>query len=222
MNKKTVTAIIVAAGNSTRFGQNKNKNLFNVNEKPIVRYSIEIFDKSKQIEDIILVIKETEREYFEAIVKNIELHKPIKYVYGGKERKDSVYNALRETTSDIVIIHDGARPKVKLEYIDKCLEQMEEFKGATVAVKSKDTIKICDDNGVVVETTKRANTYLIQTPQCFDRKLLTELHEEFKEEEGITDDCMILEKAGYKVKIVEGDYTNIKVTTFDDLYLVEK
>lgn len=222
MEKKTVTGIIVAAGNSTRFGQNKNKNLFNVNQKPIVQYSIEAFDKSERITDIILVIKENEKEYFENIVKNVNLRKPLKYVYGGKERKDSVYNSLKETASDIVIIHDGARPRIKEEYIDKCIEQMEEYKGATVAVKSKDTIKICDDNGVVVETTKRANTYLIQTPQCFDRKLLAELHERFKEEEGITDDCMILEKAGYKIKIVEGDYTNIKVTTYEDLRLVEE
>lgn len=222
MNEKTVTGIIVAAGNSTRFGQNKNKNLFRVNEKPIIQYSIEIFNKSEKINDIILVIKEEEKEYFEGIVKKINLNKPIKYVYGGKERKDSVYNALKETTSDIVIIHDGARPRVKMEYIDKCLEEMEKFKGATVAVKSKDTIKICDNEGVVIETTKRENTYLVQTPQCFDRKTLTELHEKFKNEDGITDDCMILEKGGYKIKIVEGDYTNIKVTTFEDLHLVEE
>lgn len=222
MDKKTVTGIIVAAGNSTRFGQNKNKNLFSINQKPIISYSIETFNKSEKITDIILVIKETEKEYFENIVKNINLDKPIKYVYGGKERKDSVYNALKETSSDIVIVHDGARPRVKVEYIDNCIKQMEEFKGATVAVKSKDTIKICDNDGIVIETTKRENTYLIQTPQCFDRKLLTELHEKFKNEEGITDDCMILEKGGYKIKIVEGDYTNLKVTTFEDLHLVEE
>ena len=109
MEKKTVTGIIVAAGNSTRFGQNKNKNLFDVNQKPIVQYSIETFNKSEKITDIILVIKDNEKEYFENIVNNVELVKPLKYVYGGKERKDSVYNSLKETTSDIVIIHDGAR-----------------------------------------------------------------------------------------------------------------
>ena len=174
---KSVTAIIVAAGDSTRFGQNKNKNLFEVNEKPIIAYSIEVFNKSKNVNDIILVIKQNEKEYFENIIKDIKLEKPLIYVNGGKTRMESVYNALRKTTSDIVIIHDGARPRLKEEYIDKCLEQMEEFKGTTVGVKAKDTIKICDDNGVVIETTKRANTYLIQTPQCFERKTLLELHE---------------------------------------------
>ncbi len=219
---KTVTGIIVAAGNSTRFGQGRNKNLFEVNEKPIIAYSIEVLNKSKKINDIILVIKPEEREYFEDIQKIIKLDKPIKYVNGGETRMESVYNALKETNSDIVIIHDGARPRIKEEYIDRCLEAMEEFKGATVAVKSKDTIKICDDNGVVIETTKRANTYLIQTPQCFNREILLDLHEKFKGDNEITDDCMVLEKGGYSIKVVEGDYTNIKVTTFDDLHLVEE
>ena len=219
---KSVTAIIVAAGNSTRFGQNKNKNLFEINEKPIIAYSIEVFNKSSKIQDIILVIKENEREYFENIVRNIKLNKPLKYVYRASTRMESVYNALKETSSDIVMIHDGARPRIKEEYIDRCLEQMDKFKGATVAVKAKDTIKICDDNGVVIETTKRANTYLIQTPQCFERETLLNLHEKFKGDEEITDDCMVLEKGGYKIKVVEGDYTNIKVTTFDDLHLVEE
>ena len=120
------------------------------------------------------------------------------------------------------MIHDGARPRIKEEYIDRCLEQMDKFKGATVAVKAKDAIKICDDNGVVTETTKRANTYLVQTPQCFERETLLNLHEKFKGDNDITDDCMVLEKGGYKIKVVEGDYTNIKVTTFDDLHLVEE
>lgn len=222
MENKTVTAIIVAAGNSTRFGQGKNKNLFKINEKPIISYSIETFDKSTKINDIILVIKPDEKEYFEGIVKNINLKKELKYVNGGSTRMESVYNALKVTNSDIVIIHDGARPRIREEYIDKCLEQMGEFKGTTVAVKAKDTIKICDDNGVVLETTKRANTYLIQTPQCFERETLLNLHEKFKGDEEITDDCMVLEKGGYKIKVVEGDYTNIKVTTFDDLHLVEE
>lgn len=220
MEGKTVTGIIVAAGNSTRFGQGKNKNLFSVNEKPVIAYSIEVFNKSKEINDIILVIKPEEKANFEKIVKDIPLDKPLKYVNGGCTRMESVYNALKETSSDIVMIHDGARPRVKEEYIEKCLNEMDKFKGATVAVKSKDTIKICDDNGVVIETTKRANTYLIQTPQCFERKTLLELHEKFKGNEDITDDCMVLEKGGYKIKVVEGDYTNIKITTFDDLNLV--
>lgn len=222
MGEIKVTAIIVAAGDSTRFGQNKNKNLFEINNKPIIQYSVEIFNNSEKIDDIILVIKEKEKEFFEEILKNVQLNKTLKFVNGGKTRKESVYNALKETDSDIVLIHDGARPRIRKRYIDECLEQMNDFKGATVAVKSKDTVKICDDNGVVIETTNRSNTYLIQTPQCFEKELLKNLHEKFIDDDTITDDCMILEKSGYKIKIIEGDYTNIKVTTFEDLHLVEE
>lgn len=217
----SVTGIIVAAGNSTRFGKNKNKNLFEVNGKPIVEHSIEVFDKSKDINDIILVIKENEKEYFENIVRNANINKPIKYVNGGDTRKASVYNALCNTNSDFVVIHDGARPNIKMEFIENSLRQMGKYKGTTVAVKAKDTIKICNEDGVVVSTTDRQNTWLIQTPQCFDRKVLKESHEKFDlNDASITDDCMVLEKCGYDIKIVEGDYTNIKVTTFDDIGLV--
>lgn len=137
MEGRTVTAIIVAAGNSTRFGQGKNKNLFEINAKPIISYSIEVFNKSSKIKDIILVIKPDEKGYFEEIVKNIKLQKELTYVNGGQTRMESVYNALKNTDSDVVIIHDGARPRIKEEYIDKCLEQMGEFKRYNNCSKSK-------------------------------------------------------------------------------------
>ena len=90
---------------------------------------------------------------------------------------------------------------------------MKKYNGATIAVKSKDTIKISDDNGVVINTTERRNTWITQTPQCFNKKLLLDAHKKFKDNENITDDCMLLELLGDKVKLIEGDYTNIKVTT---------
>ncbi|MCI8519046.1 MAG: 2-C-methyl-D-erythritol 4-phosphate cytidylyltransferase [Clostridia bacterium] len=217
-----VTGIILAAGNSTRFGQNKNKNLFTVKGRPIIEYSVEAFNAADKVDDIILVIKEEEKEYFENIVNTMKLNKSVKYVYGGASRKASVYNAISQTTADYVVIHDGARPNIKLTYIDKSLEEMENFKGTTIAVKSKDTIKICDNSNVVQNTTNRQNTWLIQTPQCFDRNILKNAHEKFDlNDESITDDCMVLEKCGYQIKVIEGDYSNIKVTTFDDMSIVE-
>ena len=217
-----VTGIILAAGNSTRFGQNKNKNLFEINGKPIISHSIEAFNATKEVNDIILVIKDEERKYFDDIVKNINLNKPLKFVNGGSSRKSSVYNALCETNCDFVVIHDGARPNVKPEFMGSLLKAMKEYKGATVAVKSKDTIKICDDSQVVTSTTNRQNTWLIQTPQCFDMKVLKQAHEKFERDDtSITDDCMVLEKCGYKIKVIEGDYSNIKVTTYDDMNVIE-
>ena len=218
---KTVTAVILVAGNSTRFGQNRNKNFETINDKSILSYSINAFDKNQYIDNIIVVIKQDDRETVEEIINKEQTNKKIDIVLGGNSRQESVYNAIKVTKSDIVIIHDGARPAIKQEYINSSIEEMSNFKGVTIGVKSKDTIKITDDNGIVIDTTKRSNTWIIQTPQCFDREILLELHEKYKDTE-VTDDCMILEKGGYKIKIIEGDYTNIKVTTYEDMNIIKQ
>lgn len=218
---KTVTAIILVAGNSTRFGQNRNKNFELVNGKSILSYSINAFDKNKFIDNIIVVIKQNDKETVEQIIDKENITKKISIVLGGNSRQESVYNAIKSTTSDIVIIHDGARPAIKQEYINNAIEEMANFKGVTIGVKSKDTIKITDDNGIVLNTTKRSNTWIIQTPQCFDREILLNLHEKYKDTEA-TDDCMLLEKDGHKIKIIEGDYTNIKVTTYEDIDIIKQ
>jgi len=207
-----ITAIILVAGNSTRFGKNSNKNFEKVNGKHIIEYSIEQFEKNERINDIIIAAKKDEMEFIKSTITKNKA-KTIKLVEGGKTRQESVHNCITKTDSEIVIIHDGARPLIKQDYINKCIEEMEKYNGATIAVKSKDTIKISDENGVVISTTERKNTWLIQTPQCFNREVLLEAHEKFKNNETITDDCMLLELSNQKVKLIEGDYTNIKVTT---------
>ena len=218
---KTVTAIILVAGNSTRFGQNRNKNYELVNGKSILSYSINAFDKNQYIDNIIVVIKQEDKQTVEQIINKENITKKIDIVLGGNSRQESVYNAIKNTISDIVIIHDGARPAIKKEYINSAIEEMSNFKGVTIGVKSKDTIKITDDNGIVINTTKRSNTWVIQTPQCFDREILLNLHEKYKETE-VTDDCMLLEKDGHKIKIIEGDYTNIKITTYEDINIISQ
>lgn len=220
LNKK-VTAIILVAGNSTRFGQNRNKNFELINGKSILSYSINAFNKNQYIDNIIVVIKQDDKETVEEIINKENVLKKLDIVTGGNSRQESVYNAIKNTTSEIVIIHDGARPAIKQKYINSEIEGMSNFKGVTVGVKSKDTIKITDDNGIVLNTTKRSNTWIIQTPQCFDRQILLDLHEKYKDTE-VTDDCMLLEKGGYKIKIIEGDYTNIKVTTYEDIDIIKQ
>lgn len=218
---KKVTAIILVAGNSTRYGQNRNKNFETVNEKPILYYSLNEFDKNEYIDNIIVAVKKDEIEKVKHFIEKENFNKNIDIVEGGKERKDSVYNCIKKSDSDIVIIHDGARPLIKQEYINKCIECMSDFKGTTIGVKSKDTIKIADDNNVVISSTQRSNTWIIQTPQCFERKVLLEMHEKYKNE-NVTDDCMLLEMGNYKIKLIEGDYTNIKITTYEDLDIIKK
>ena len=221
IENKTVTAIILVAGNSTRFGQNRNKNFELVNGKNILSYSINAFSKNNYIDNIIVVIKQDDKQTVEQIMDEEKITKKINIVLGGNSRQESVYNAIKNTISDIVIIHDGARPAIKQEYINNAIEEMANFKGVTIGVKSKDTIKITDENGIVLNTTKRSNTWVIQTPQCFDREILLNLHEKYKETE-VTDDCMLLEKDNHKIKIIEGDYTNIKITTYEDINIIRE
>lgn len=219
IDNKKVTAIVLVAGNSTRYGQNRNKNFEKINGKTVFEYSLEAFEKNKYIDNIIVGVKENEVPQVKGIIEKTNYNN-IQIVLGGAERKDTVYNCIRNTNSDIVIIHDGARPAIKQEYINKCVENMREFKGVTVGVKSKDTIKITDENNIVINTTQRSNTWSIQTPQCFDRNVLLKAHEN-SNGNGITDDCMLLEENNYSVKILDGDYTNIKITTFEDLNIVK-
>lgn len=161
--------------------------------KPIVTYSLQVFEQNKNIDKIIIVVKKGEEEIIQNILDKESFSKPITIVQGGATRKESVYNALKITNADITIIHDSARPAVKNEYICKVLEEMSKYKGASIGVKSKDTIKITDENGIIKSTTERKNTWIVQTPQCFYREELIKAHEKFKFDENITDDCMLLE-----------------------------
>ena len=221
LEEKTVTAIILVAGNSTRYGQNRNKNFEEVNGKTVLSYSLQAFDKNQYVDDIIIGAKTEEMSVIENIVKEGKIKKPIQIVIGGKTRQETVYHCIQKTKSDIVIIHDGARPAIKQRYINQCIESMKQLKGVTIGVPSKDTIKITDENNIITYTTKRSNTWIIQTPQCFDRKTLLEAHNEYQTEE-VTDDCMLLEKKKEPVKIIEGDYTNIKITTYEDINIIRE
>ena len=221
IEEKTVTAVILVAGNSTRYEQNKNKNFEIIDGKTVMSYSLNSFDKNSYIDRIIIGAKENEIPVIQDIVRKENLTKPVDIVIGGNSRQETVFHCIEKTDTDIVIIHDGARPAIKQEYINQCIESMKEFKGATVGVRSKDTIKITDENHVVIQSTQRSNTWIVQTPQCFDRKILLAMHEKYKGEE-VTDDCMLLEKNKYQVKILEGDYTNIKITTYEDRNVMEE
>lgn len=177
MKMKTVAAIILMAGSSTRYGKNKNKNLEIINHKPVFLYSVEVFEQSKQVQEILLAVKKEEIEEVKAILNKRSNKVPIQIVEGGDTRQESVYHALLQTQANIVFVHDGARPAIKERYIKDLLEEMKDFKGANVAVKSKDTVKITDDKQIILNTTYRANTWLSQTPQCFHRDILLEIHE---------------------------------------------
>ena len=146
--------------------------------------------------------------------------KNVKIAYGGKERQDSVYNGLKllDEKCDVVLIHDGARPFVSDKIIDKSIEEAKEHKAIVVGVPVKDTIKVIDNDKNIVDTPNRSVLWAVQTPQTFDYNILIDAYKDaFKNKFYGTDDAMLVERIGYKVKMLEGSYNNIKITTQEDL-----
>ncbi len=221
-----VTAIIVAGGSGKRMGMAIKKQYILLNNKEVLAHTLEVFNKSTLIDTIILVVSEEEIEKVRVeIVEKYALHKVKKIVAGGAERQDSVYNGLMATSEDTkyVMIHDGARPFIKEAILKKALEVTLEKEATVVAVPVKDTIKVVDcKESKVIDTPDRSTLWSIQTPQTFTKELLLKAYE-YAKREGlvVTDDSMLVEAYGKSVYIVEGDYTNIKITTPEDLIIGE-
>lgn len=214
--KKSVAGIVLAGGSGTRFGGAMNKVYMPLNGMPIIHYSLHALDNHPDVDEIILVVREGE----ENLVGNPVLRKPFKVIHGGASRSQSVFNGIMATKADIVIIQDGARPFLKEYYITDCLNAIDDYPGATVGMRTKDTVKIAFENQLVQRTTKRTNTWLVQTPQCFRREDLVGAHLNYIGPEP-TDDCMMLERQKKDVMVISGDDTNIKITTKTDMFYAE-
>lgn len=212
--------VIVAAGTGSRMNMGINKQFIKLEGKEIIAYTIEKFYNNSNIEDIVVVVKEDESEFFKKEILDKYNFKNIKIAYGGKERQDSVYNGLKslDEKCDVVLIHDGARPFVSDKIIDNCIEEAKEHKAIVVGVPVKDTIKVIDSDKNIVDTPNRSVLWAVQTPQTFDYNILIDAYKDaFKSGFYGTDDAMLVERIGYKVKMVEGSYNNIKITTQEDL-----
>lgn len=202
------------------------KQFIDIKGKPIIYYTLKKFSENKKIDNIIVVLPEDEVKYFkENILKKYEL-RINKIVIGGKERQDSVYNALKSlknSSTDIVLIHDGARPFISERIINEGIKFAEIYGAAAPGVMPKDTIKVKNEKNFSVDTPNRANLVSIQTPQVFKFDEILECHEKIRYNgEMVTDDTMVVEKYGYSVYLYDGEYTNIKVTTPEDLILAER
>ena len=209
--------VIVAAGTGSRMNMGINKQFIKLEGKEIIAYTIEKF---YNIEDIVVVVKEDESEFFKKEILDKYNFKNVKIAYGGKERQDSVYNGLKllDEKCDVVLIHDGARPFVSDKIIDKSIEEAKEHKAIVVGVPVKDTIKVIDNDKNIVDTPNRSVLWAVQTPQTFDYNILIDAYKDaFKNKFYGTDDAMLVERIGYKVKMLEGSYNNIKITTQEDL-----
>lgn len=212
--------VIVAAGTGSRMKMGINKQFIKLEGKEIIAYTIEKFYNNSNIEDIVVVVKEDESEFFKKEILDKYNFKNIKIAYGGKERQDSVYNGLKslDKKCDVVLIHDGARPFVSDKIIYNCIEEVKEHKAIVVGVPVKDTIKVIDNDKNIVDTPNRSVLWAVQTPQTFDYNILIDAYKDaFKSGFYGTDDAMLVERIGYKVKMVEGSYNNIKITTQEDL-----
>lgn len=220
-----ITAIIVAGGKGKRMGADMNKQYLLLDGKEVVARTLEVFQSSDEVDEIILVSPESEVEFCrQSIVSKYGLSKVVKIIPGGAERQDSVYNGLVSCNvrTEIVLIHDGARPFVTEEMIRKSVKYAREIGACSVGMPVKDTIKVLDYNNFAVETPDRKNLYAVQTPQTFKYEIILNAHKNARTNGSLaTDDTMLVEELGHRVKFIEGSYANIKITTPEDLVFAE-
>lgn len=220
-----VTAIVLSGGKGKRMGASVSKQYLLLKDKPILYYSLKAFDES-DVDEIVLVVGKEDFEFVkEEIVNKYQIKKVTSIVEGGAERYNSVYNGLCEierstSKTDYVLVHDGARPFIEVETINKVIDVVKDVKACVVGMPVKDTIKISDADGNVSKTPDRKMVWQIQTPQAFEYSILKNGYDCIINSgcKNITDDSMVVESTSkVKIKLLEGGYSNIKITTPEDL-----
>lgn len=215
--------IIPAAGQGKRMKAGKNKLFLELDGIPIIVYTLKIFEDDPLCRNIILAVNPDEEEVFRELAKTFAITKIKKYAKGGAERQQSVFNGLKETDrqTEVVMVHDGARPFVKKPFLKRLYEAAAAEGGAILAVPVKDTIKKASGQKVI-ETVERSSLWSVQTPQAFRVPALKRAHVQADKDGWLgTDDASLLERDGEQVVILESDYDNIKITTREDLYFAE-
>jgi 2-C-methyl-D-erythritol 4-phosphate cytidylyltransferase len=223
-------AIVLSAGTGSRMKSDIPKQYLPLCGKPVICYSLQAFEESA-VDEIVLVTGAGDTDFCrEEIVEKYGFRKVTQIVPGGKERYDSVYEGIRALRgADYVLIHDGARPMITGDIITRSIESVQQEQACVVGMPVKDTIKISDENAYISETPDRSRVWQVQTPQSFSYALIVrayeELHRRQKANEpipAITDDAMLVERmTGAKVKLIEGSYRNMKITTPEDLDVAE-
>lgn len=225
LNKAYVSLVVVAAGKGTRMNMDVNKQYIKVGGIPILARTLKKFDDLSFINEIILVVHSDDILYCkESIIDAYNFGKIKCIVTGGLTRQDSVFNGLKETANetDVVIIHDGARPFVYEDSIISCIEAAKQYGVSTVAVPVKDTVKTSNSEEFVDSTLDRSVLWSVQTPQAFKYKIIMDSHKQAQKDGFIgTDDTVLAERLGFKTKLVMGSYNNIKITTQEDLIFAE-
>lgn len=219
--KEKISAIVLAAGEGKRMGSGIPKQYMLVKSRPLVYYALKAFEESP-VDEVILVTGADEIDYCKKyIVEKYHFDKVSQIAAGGCERYASVHNGLQAIhDADYVLIHDGARPMIDARLIKKCIQYVRKYRACVVGMPSKDTIKVINEENYAVHTPDRSTLWQVQTPQCFEFLLVKKAYERLMAsgDTNATDDAMVVETyADTPVRLFEGGYDNIKITTPEDV-----
>lgn len=223
-NKYFTSAIILAAGNSTRMEKDHSKIFEMLLKKPAILYTLKAFEDCDLINEIIIVCKEKDVDNIEYIVKHNHISKFSLFALGGNNRQASVFSGINKINklATHFAIHDAARVVITKNLIDKTIKKAFKTKAAIVGVPVKDTLKYVDKNGQIISTPERSMLWRAQTPQVFEKYLyINAMKKAIKSRFSFTDDSQLIENYGEKVSMVMGDYNNIKLTTPEDITIIE-
>ena len=215
------SAIIPAAGSGKRFGEKKQ--FKEINGKPLIYYTLAPFFESTVIDDIVVPVQKNDMDEVASIINSIAMKKKVKVIEGGKTRQDSIHNALVQINNrtQLVCVHDAARPFITKDLVEKVIRSLKDCDAAIVGSQSTDTLKKVS-NGEISSTIDRDKIWCVQTPQAFLKEAIINAYDLAKKQsfQG-TDDSSLLERAGYRVKIINDSSTNFKITTNEDWIIAE-
>ncbi|QQR92169.1 MAG: 2-C-methyl-D-erythritol 4-phosphate cytidylyltransferase [Candidatus Iainarchaeum archaeon] len=224
-----VHAILGAGGSGTRMRNPINKSFMLLRGKPILAYSLQLFQEMPEIHDVTIVINKDWQPQLMEVINRYRITKVKEIVEGGKERQDSMRNAVEAiarhapANDDLMLIHNAANPLVTKEIIRECIRAAQLHRAAVAGYRVKDTIKRVHDDGKIIETLNRNELWGMQTPQCVEFELYYQAHQKAKKEGFMgTDDVQLVERLGVKAQVVDCGYDNIKITTPEDIMHAER
>ncbi len=219
-----VTAIIAAAGQGKRMGRGINKLFIPLFKYPVLSHTVKTVDKCRSVSQIVVVVANDDKQAVEKLLLEANVQTPYTVVIGGSERQLSITNALAAVSpqAKVIVVHDGARPLCATDEIERVIAAAIEYRAAGIGVRVKDTIKVVSEENFVVSTPKRNTLWAIQTPQAFATEIIRQAYRQ-AELDGYmgTDDASLVERIGIPVKLVEGSYSNIKITTPEDVIIAK-
>jgi 2-C-methyl-D-erythritol 4-phosphate cytidylyltransferase len=225
-----ITAIVPAAGIGKRFDDSRKKSFFPINGKPLLAHTLSRLEKESLLRDIVLVVNEEFLREASEIAEGAGLAGKCRIIKGGRERQDSVFNALKYLEDNInnvdddsyIIVHDGARPYIPDGLINRLVAALQEADGAVPGISARDTMKTVDDQGYVESTLERNRIRAVQTPQIFRYAVIQHAYKEaYRNGYTGTDDAALVERCGGKIRIIEGNPFNIKITTKEDAAMIQ-